>query len=254
MKKRIFVFGGSKGIGSAFIKRALERGDSDIVLFARSNPYNFACEFHSVDFLQKESMKLIEEVARQDKRGVSGVVFFQKYRNGAEHLSQWDAISAVEVEFIRDVLETFFVQNSIQSSDGANIVLTSSVLGSFIARNQPLAYFATKAALEQMVRYYAVNLGKKNIKVNAVAPSITLKPENIEFYTKQKELSDFLASLSPLNKMGRAEDVSLAVEFLLQTDYITGQTLRIDGGISVQEIEGLCRGEVEKFLGRSLQH
>lgn len=88
-------------------------------------------------------------------------------------------------------------------------------------------YLASKAALEQLTRAWALELGPA-IRVNAVAPG----PVAMAAETTGTQRADILGRI-PLRREGRPEDVAQAVVFLAQSPYITGQTLRVDGGLSV---------------------
>jgi pteridine reductase len=88
-------------------------------------------------------------------------------------------------------------------------------------------YLASKAALDQLTRAWALELGP-SIRVNAVAPG----PVAMAAQTTDAQRSDMLSRI-PLRREGRPEDIAQAVVFLAQSPYITGQTLRVDGGLSV---------------------
>ena len=88
-------------------------------------------------------------------------------------------------------------------------------------------YLASKAALDQLTRAWALELGP-SIRVNAVAPG----PVAMAAETTDAQRSDMLGRI-PLRREGRPEDIAQAVVFLAQSPYITGQTLRVDGGLSV---------------------
>lgn len=88
-------------------------------------------------------------------------------------------------------------------------------------------YLASKAALDQLTRAWALELGP-HIRVNAVAPG----PVAIASDTTPEQRKDMLARI-PLHREGSAEDVAEAVVFLARAPYITGQTIRVDGGLSV---------------------
>jgi pteridine reductase len=88
-------------------------------------------------------------------------------------------------------------------------------------------YLASKAALEQLTRAWALELGPA-IRVNAVAPG----PVAIGGETTDEQRADMLRR-TPLRREGAPEDVARAVVFLATAAYITGQTLRVDGGLSV---------------------
>ncbi len=88
-------------------------------------------------------------------------------------------------------------------------------------------YIASKAGLDQLTRAWALELGP-HIRVNAVAPG----PVAMAAETSAAQRANMEARI-PLRREGRAEDVAQAVVFLTQAPYITGQTLRVDGGLSV---------------------
>jgi len=95
------------------------------------------------------------------------------------------------------------------------------------------SYTASKGAIEMFTKSAALELGPHSIRVNCVAPGA------IETERTRAELADFAGSwarLTPLRRVGAAEDVAAAVEFLLSENasFISGQTLGVDGGLFTQ--------------------
>lgn len=88
-------------------------------------------------------------------------------------------------------------------------------------------YLAAKAALDQLTRSLALELGPA-IRVNAVAPG----PVAMAAETTDTQRADILNRI-PLGREGSPDDVARAVVFLATAPYVTGQTLRVDGGLSV---------------------
>jgi pteridine reductase len=88
-------------------------------------------------------------------------------------------------------------------------------------------YVATKAALEQLTRSWALELGPE-VRVNAVAPG----PVAMASATTSAQRTEILARI-PAGREGSPEDVADAAVFLALAPYVTGQTLRVDGGLSV---------------------
>lgn len=88
-------------------------------------------------------------------------------------------------------------------------------------------YLAAKAGLDQLTRSLALELGPA-IRVNAVAPG----PVAMAAETTSEQRDDILKRI-PMKREGSPEDVARAVVFLATAPYITGQTLRVDGGLSV---------------------
>jgi 3-oxoacyl-[acyl-carrier protein] reductase len=114
--------------------------------------------------------------------------------------------------------------------NGGRIVnFSSSVIGLY----QPTyaAYAATKAAAEAMTHVLARELRGRNITVNAIAPGPTAT--DLFLKGKPQEAIDHLAKLTPLERLGRPEDIANAVAFLVGPDgaWINGQVLRANGGI-----------------------
>jgi pteridine reductase len=88
-------------------------------------------------------------------------------------------------------------------------------------------YLASKAALDQLTRAWALELAP-TIRVNAVAPG----PVAIGGETTDEQRDEILRR-TPLRREGSPEDVARAVLFLAGSPYLTGQTLRVDGGLSI---------------------
>jgi pteridine reductase len=88
-------------------------------------------------------------------------------------------------------------------------------------------YLASKAALDQLTRAWAVEFGP-SIRVNAVAPG----PVAMAADTTSEQRQDILRRV-PLKREGTVDEVARAVIYLLNARYVTGQTVRVDGGLSV---------------------
>jgi pteridine reductase len=82
----------------------------------------------------------------------------------------------------------------------------------------------TKAAVVQMTRALARALAPE-VRVNAVAPGVVLMPDGWS-----AEEAERLRSTTPLARLGSPDDVARAVVFLLEAEYVTGETIRVDGG------------------------
>lgn len=89
------------------------------------------------------------------------------------------------------------------------------------------AYTVSKAGLESLTRLLARTLAPK-IRVNAVAPGLMMKSPDLADETWQA-----LVRRVPLQRAGDAQQVVQAVEFILDNDYLTGQTIVIDGGFQL---------------------
>lgn len=89
------------------------------------------------------------------------------------------------------------------------------------------AYTVSKAALESLTRVLARALAP-TIRVNAIAPGLVLHSDVVT-----SEQWDALVARLPMRRAARLDEVTAALEYLLQNEYVTGQTLVVDGGYSL---------------------
>jgi meso-butanediol dehydrogenase/(S,S)-butanediol dehydrogenase/diacetyl reductase len=150
-------------------------------------------------------------------------------------------IQAVAEQMIKQVPDEVKAAGRADRSYG-KIVNFSSISGRH-GRALQLHYAASKAAIISITQSAALALTPYNINVNAVCPSVVATPmwEQIDrqrsriFGTEPGEaMRDFIEKI-PLKRAGTAEDVAGAVAFLCSSDadYITGQTLNVDGGFEM---------------------
>lgn len=90
-------------------------------------------------------------------------------------------------------------------------------------------YYVAKAGVIGLTEALALELAPDEILVNAVAPGPVLPPEG----TTDEELKAVEAA-TPLGRWGGGEEIAKAVEFLIRSDFVTGETLRVDGGRHVR--------------------
>lgn len=112
-----------------------------------------------------------------------------------------------------------------------NVVNVSSASAE-VARTNGSVYGASKAALEQLTRIFAIRLGRHGIRVNAVRPGIAQSPLG---EPQPAEHLKTIAERIPLGRTLRPEELAEAVLFLAgeQSSFITGQVLSVDGGGSI---------------------
>ena len=135
----------------------------------------------------------------------------------------WDRAFALNVT--APYLLTNALTPALRASKGSVVAITC------LSADRPwknyLPYSASKAALANLVKGLALGLAP-DVRVNAVAPGTVMAPDD---YPEDK-LSRIRERI-PLHRLGEAEDVARAVVFLAANDYVTGQTLVVDGGRSV---------------------
>jgi len=113
------------------------------------------------------------------------------------------------------------------------IVLISSAAGSRGCLGA-LAYGVVKGALPQFARALARELADDNIRVNAVSPGIIRTA--FQSYLPPEQVKNNIDNRIPLHREGKPEDVAAVVGMLVANDFITGETIAIDGGMTMRVV------------------
>ena len=98
-------------------------------------------------------------------------------------------------------------------------------------------YSATKAALIMMTQSYALELGPKGVRVNAIAPGL-IRTVLSEYYWKDEARRDKHLDSQPIKHLGEPQEVA-EIALMLASDrssYVTGQTIVVDGGATLRNI------------------
>jgi NAD(P)-dependent dehydrogenase (short-subunit alcohol dehydrogenase family) len=115
---------------------------------------------------------------------------------------------------------------------GGSIVTMASIAG-FQSKHSRIAYTTSKAAVVNMTRALAIDLGEFGVRVNAVAPGIVETPMQ---QISSQTLLQSMRERAPLRRLGQAQEIANAVLFLLSdlASYVTGETLVVDGGLTAR--------------------
>jgi 3-oxoacyl-[acyl-carrier protein] reductase len=113
--------------------------------------------------------------------------------------------------------------------NGSSVVLLSSLVA-HASVGMLSAYAATKGAIDTLVKHFASALGDRGIRVNAVAPGVV--PTDMSSFAKTQAGQDFTLGIQALKRMATPDDIGAVVAFLASDEarWITGDTLRVDGG------------------------
>ena len=139
---------------------------------------------------------------------------------GEVTIAEWEAMFALNVR------APFFLSQhaapSLASMGGA--IVNIADLAAFESWPAYVPHGMTKAAVVQMTRALARALAPR-VRVNAVAPGVVLLPEGWS-----DDEAEHLRATTPLARLGTPDDVAKAVVYLLEAEYVTGETIRVDGG------------------------
>lgn len=234
----VLVIGGSRGLGKGFAALAGQK-DWRVTVAARTPPVPATDGFYAFDLCRVDGIAELLTRIVAERGPLKHMVFFQRFRGAGD---DWTGEIAASLGATRCFLEKS--NSAFDRTQPCSAVLVSSVNAFYISPKLPCSYHVGKAGLAQLARYFAVSLGEHGIRVNAVCPATFIKPENERFYAEHRDTYRQMAQASPLKRMGTYRDVADAIFFLLseQASFITGQSLLVDGGISLRWHETLMAG------------
>ncbi len=140
-------------------------------------------------------------------------------------IEDFDALFAVNVR-----APYFLVQQLLPIlKEGSSVIFTSS-LAAHAAVGNLSAYAATKGAIDTLVKHFALILGAKGVRVNAVAPGVV--ETDMSNFARTDAGREFTLSLQALKRVAQPDDIAGAIAFLASNEarWVSGDTLRVDGG------------------------
>jgi NAD(P)-dependent dehydrogenase (short-subunit alcohol dehydrogenase family) len=119
----------------------------------------------------------------------------------------------------------------MKSTGGSVVLMSSCAAGIGLANHEAIS--AAKAGIEGLVRSAAATYASTGIRFNAVAPGLVATPMARRITENEGALKASIA-MHPLGRIGNAREIAAAIAFLLapENNWITGQTLGVDGGLS----------------------
>jgi len=241
--KVALISGGSSGIGLATAKRFVAEGAYVFITGRRQAELDAAVKDirKNIRALKGDVSNLgdldrILSVIKQDK-GRLDIVFANA------GVAKYAALGEITEEFydfhfninVKGML--FTVQKALPLiPNGGSIILTSSIVGSKgLGMNS--VYAATKAVARSFARTWTTDLKQRRIRVNAISPGSIDTPgldKLLGSAPAGKERRNMVATVTPLGRLGTADEIAAAATFLASDDasYITGIELFVDGGFA----------------------
>ena len=242
--KTVVITGANRGIGLAILKRFAVNG-ANIIACARNESEEFAGLIAQLSSLNSISIKSIYfdmensadvkeagyQIARMDcgidalinNAGIASGGFFQ--------MTSIDEMRKLfEINFFSQIALSQIISRKMMRNKMGSIINIASNAG-LIGGQGMLAYGSSKAALILATKVMATELGKFNIRVNAIAPTVT----KTDMYDQMEEKArEKLRSSSALGRPANPDEVANTALFLASelSSYINGQIICMDGGVA----------------------
>ncbi|WP_129596624.1 3-oxoacyl-ACP reductase FabG [Anaerophilus nitritogenes] len=239
--KVVVVTGGGRGIGEAICLRFVEEGAKIVVVDKNGIDVDYVVEKikesgkeaigKEVDVTNKNQVdEMIEDIVSKYKKidvfiNNAGITADAKLEKMTEE--QWNQVIDVNLKGV------FYCGQSaakVMKKQGYGVILNASSVVGLYGNFGQTNYAASKWGVIGMTKTWAKELGKYEIRVNAVAPGFTLTPMVEKM---PQDVLTMIQNKSPLKKLAQPVDIANAFLFLASDEarFITGTVLSVDGGV-----------------------
>ena len=248
LKDRVaLITGGAAGIGKATAVRFKEEGAKVIICdvneeLGQAVAAEIGADFYKVNVADRQDVQnwidaVVEKNGRLDilvnNAGVLRDGTLVKVKDGqlVKQMSEENFDLVISVN-LKGVFNCTQAVAPVMINQGSGVILNATSVVGLDGNFGQTNYVATKAGVIGMTKVWARELGRSGIRVNAVAPGFTLTemvqqmPDNV---------LDSMKASTPLRRLGEPRDIANAYLFLAsdEASFISGETLRVDGGIVV---------------------
>ncbi|HEY53316.1 MAG TPA: SDR family oxidoreductase [Caldilineae bacterium] len=245
--KIVLITGGAAGIGQATAKRFAEE-DAQVVICdlneeaGRKTAQELGVDFYKVNVVDRQDVQnwidaVFEKYGRIDvlvnNAGVLRDNMLVKVKDGelVKQLPEadWDLVISVNLKGVFNCAQAVA---PIMIKQGSGVILNATSIAGLDGNFGQTNYVATKAGVVGMTKVWARELGRHGIRVNAIAPGFTLT----EMVRQMPEkILNRMQSHVPLGRLGQPRDIANAYLWLAsdEASYVSGVTLRVDGGIVI---------------------
>uniref|UniRef100_A0A7S4HU24 Uncharacterized protein n=1 Tax=Odontella aurita TaxID=265563 RepID=A0A7S4HU24_9STRA len=255
--KLMVVTGGTKGIGFATVQSLLAHGAEGVLICARgdfnisdiqsqfpdSRVYGVQCDIST----KEGRSKLVAEAEKAFGDKLHGLI------NNVGVNVRKEIIEQTEEEYHQimktNIDATYFLCKEFKSmlenaasADGGSAVVNVASAAGVGSTGTGAAYGMSKAAMIHLTKILACEWAKLNIRVNAIAPWMTMTPMLEEAVKGDPSQLDKVKEWTPMHRLATVEDIAGPITYLCMPSsrYITGQVISVDGGLSAQSFDGPC--------------
>lgn len=239
MGKNVIITGGSQGIGKDIVYTLAREGYNVIFSYNKSEKEakkikeelckeNCNVEIFKADFSEKEEIDAFVEFCINkfknidiliNNAGISQIKLFTEITE-----EDWNNMININLSSVFFITQGI-VRNMINNKKGC-IINISSIWGN-VGASCEVHYSTAKAGINGLTKALAKELGLSGIRVNAISPGIIDTKMNMNLTVDDIEN---LKEEIPLGRIGKTQDISKCIKWLIQDEYTTGQIISINGG------------------------
>ena len=192
--------------------------------------------FVQADVSSEEQIVKMFETVTQELGGIDILINNAGYQVGAasheQDIKDVDGVLAVNLRgaylCAREVIQHFLAENK------PGVILNISSVHQIIPKPKYIGYSMSKGGMQNLTRTLALEYAGRGIRVNAVGPGATITPINRAWIDDPEKRAQVERHI-PMGRAGTAEEMAAATAFLCSDEalYITGQTLFVDGGLTL---------------------
>jgi len=225
--KNILIVGATKGIGLATAQ--ILKHENNLYTVSRNSSEESQRENHFVLDVTKDNLDALNNLPNE----LHGIAYCPGSINlkGFNRLTIEDFLNDFNQNVVGAIKTIQFCLPRLKNAKNASIVMYSTVaVGTGMNFHSSVA--TSKAAVEGLAKSLAAEFAGSNIRVNAIAPSLTNTPLAAALLSTPEKI-DASNKRHPLQRIGTAEDIAEMTAFLLsdKATWITGQVMHVDGGM-----------------------
>ncbi len=242
MKKTAIITGGTRGIGAACAKRLYDMNYNIVLVYSSddvaANSFTegrdmtrimlVKADVSDFDAMQKMGQKVMQKFGSVEVLINNAGIASQKMINDISEY-EWDRMFAVNTKGCFNCVKA--VLSCMIHNKYGRIINVASIWGE-VGASCEVHYSASKAAVIGFTKALAKELAPSGITVNCISPGVIDTDMNSHL---GKEVLRELADETPVGRIGTADDIAHAVEFLIsdKSSFITGQIIGINGGFVI---------------------